>query len=57
MSTFYKLHIKDVKRETPNAVSVAFTVPNELKSAYQFIACQYINLKLTLVDFFNSEVA
>lgn len=48
MSTFYKLHIKDVKRETPNAVSVAFTVPNELKSAYQFIAGQYINLKLTL---------
>ena len=47
MSTFYKLHIKDVNRETPNAVSVAFTVPNELKSAYQFIAGQYINLKLT----------
>ena len=48
MSTFYKLNIKEVKRETPNAVSVAFTVPNELKSAYQFIAGQYINLKLTL---------
>ncbi|HOD09150.1 MAG TPA: ferredoxin--NADP reductase [Flavobacterium sp.] len=48
MSTFYKLHIKDVKRETPNAVSVAFTVPNELQSAYEFTAGQYINLKLTL---------
>ena len=48
MSTFYKLHIKDVKRETPNAVSVAFTVPSELQSAYEFTAGQYINLKLTL---------
>ncbi len=48
MSTFYKLHIKDVKRETPNAVSVAFTIPNELQSVYKFVAGQYINLKLTL---------
>lgn len=48
MSSFYKLHIKDVKHETPNAVSVAFTIPAELKPAYQFIAGQYVNLKLTL---------
>lgn len=48
MSTFYKLHIKDVKRETPNSVSVAFTIPSELQTAYQFVSGQYINLKLTL---------
>jgi ring-1,2-phenylacetyl-CoA epoxidase subunit PaaE len=48
MSTFYKLHIKEVKRETPSAISVAFTVPNELQPVYKFIAGQYINLKLTL---------
>ncbi|MGL2962672.1 2Fe-2S iron-sulfur cluster-binding protein [Flavobacterium sp. RSB2_4_14] len=48
MSAFYKLHIKEVKHETPNAVSIAFTIPSELKSVYQFIAGQYINLKLTL---------
>lgn len=48
MSSFYKLHIKEVKRETPNAISVAFTIPTELQSAYKFIAGQYINLKLTL---------
>lgn len=48
MSTFYKLHIKDVKRETPSSISVAFNIPNELKSAYKFTAGQYINLKLTL---------
>ena len=48
MSSFYKLQIKEVKKETPNAISVAFSVPTELQSAYQFIAGQYVNLKLTL---------
>lgn len=48
MSSFYKLQIKEVKRETSNAISVVFSIPSELKSAYQFIAGQYVNLKLTL---------
>lgn len=48
MSSFYKLQIKEVKKETPNAISVAFAVPIELQSAYQFVAGQYLNLKLTL---------
>lgn len=48
MSTFYKLHIKEVTQETPSAISVAFTIPIELKPVYQFIAGQYVNLKLTL---------
>jgi ring-1,2-phenylacetyl-CoA epoxidase subunit PaaE len=48
MSAFYKLQIKEVKHETPHAVSVAFTIPTELKPVYQFTAGQYVNLKLTL---------
>ena len=48
MSTFYKLPIKEITRETANAISVAFTIPSELKPAFQFIAGQYVNLKLTL---------
>ena len=48
MSSFYKLQIKEIKQETANAISVAFNIPSELKSAYQFIAGQYVNLKLTL---------
>jgi len=48
MSTFYKLHIKDITRETPSCISVAFTIPSELKSVYQFISGQYVTLKLTL---------
>ena len=48
MSHFYKLQIKEVKRETENAISVVFNVPTELQSNYQFVAGQYINLKLVL---------
>ena len=37
MSTFYKLKIKEVKRETQDSVSVLFNVPEELKTNYKFI--------------------
>ena len=48
MSSFLKLIIKEVKRETKDAVSILFNVPQELKANYIFIAGQYLNLKLTL---------
>ncbi|NMH28369.1 ferredoxin--NADP reductase [Flavobacterium silvaticum] len=48
MSSFYKLTISDVRRETPEAISVAFRVPDQLRDYYRFTAGQYINLKLTL---------
>lgn len=48
MHSFYKLQIKEVKHETPNAISVTFNIPAELKAAYEFVAGQYVNLKLTL---------
>jgi ring-1,2-phenylacetyl-CoA epoxidase subunit PaaE len=48
MSTFYKLNIKEIKRETKDAVSVVFNVPLEFLDFYKFTAGQYLNLKLTL---------
>ena len=48
MSSFLKLIIKEVKRETKDAVSILFNVPQELKANYAFIAGQYLNLRLTL---------
>jgi ring-1,2-phenylacetyl-CoA epoxidase subunit PaaE len=48
MPSFLKLIIKEVKRETADAVSILFNVPEELKPDYKFIAGQYVNLKLTL---------
>ncbi|WP_136667531.1 2Fe-2S iron-sulfur cluster-binding protein [Flavobacterium sp. H122] len=48
MSTFYKLSIREVKRETPQAISVTFNVPLEFQDFYKFTAGQYVNLKLSL---------
>jgi ring-1,2-phenylacetyl-CoA epoxidase subunit PaaE len=48
MSSFYKLNIKEVRRETKDAVSVLFNVPEALRPNYAFIPGQYINLKLRL---------
>jgi ring-1,2-phenylacetyl-CoA epoxidase subunit PaaE len=45
MSTFHSLVIKDIRRETPQAVSIAFEIPEKLKDDYNFIAGQYINIK------------
>jgi len=48
MSTFYKLAIKEVRRETKDAVSIQFQVPAELATHYSFTAGQYVTVKLTL---------
>jgi ring-1,2-phenylacetyl-CoA epoxidase subunit PaaE len=48
MSSFYKLIIKEIIRETADAVSILFNVPEELQSHYTFVAGQYVNLKVTL---------
>jgi ring-1,2-phenylacetyl-CoA epoxidase subunit PaaE len=48
MSSFYKLAISEIKKETSDCVSIVFNIPSELKSNYTFIAGQYVNLKLTL---------
>ena len=42
---FHKLRVADITRETPDAVSVAFEIPAELKADYQFKAGQYITLR------------
>ena len=48
MSSFYKLSIKEIIKETADAVSILFNVPEELQSHYIFVAGQYVNLKVTL---------
>src|SRR5690606_8518553 len=46
MSRFHKLKVKDVRRETAEAVSVAFEVPPQQQPEYKFKQGQYITLKL-----------
>ncbi|MFD1161296.1 MULTISPECIES: ferredoxin--NADP reductase [Hwangdonia] len=45
MSSFYKLTIKEIKRETSKAISISFNVPEHLKETFAFKAGQYITLK------------
>ncbi|MCU0361563.1 MAG: 2Fe-2S iron-sulfur cluster-binding protein [Bacteroidia bacterium] len=48
MARFHQLRVKDIKRETPEAVSVAFEVPPQQQPEYLFKMGQYITLKLTV---------
>jgi len=45
MFKFHSLTIKEIKKETQNAVSVLFDVPSNLKEEFSFIAGQYITIK------------
>jgi ring-1,2-phenylacetyl-CoA epoxidase subunit PaaE len=42
---FHRLKVADVRRETDEAVSIAFTVPPELAAAYTFEPGQYLTLR------------
>ena len=48
MAKFNPLKVKDIKRETADAVSIAFDVPPTLQIPYQYKQGQYITLKLTI---------
>lgn len=43
--TFHSLRIKEIKRETEDAVSISFEVPESLKDQYNYLPGQYLTLK------------
>ena len=45
MSSFHKLSVKNINRETEKSISIAFNVPENLKETFSFSAGQYITLK------------
>ncbi len=45
MSKYHSLTIKEIRKETPNAVSIVFDIPTALKNEFKFIAGQYLTLK------------
>ncbi|VAV83847.1 Flavodoxin reductases (ferredoxin-NADPH reductases) family 1, partial [hydrothermal vent metagenome] len=45
MSVFYNLSVKEVKKETKNAVSVVFEIPEKMQSEFNFIPGQYITIQ------------
>jgi ring-1,2-phenylacetyl-CoA epoxidase subunit PaaE len=48
MSVFYKLPVREVRRETNEAVSISFDVPEQLKEEFRFIPGQYLTLQLNI---------
>lgn len=48
MARFHTLKVKDIRRETEEAVSVAFEIPAQQQPEYQFKQGQYVTLKLTI---------
>ena len=50
MSTprFHRLAVKDLRRETRDAVSLTFAIPDELQGDYRFSPGQYLTLRTTM---------
>jgi ring-1,2-phenylacetyl-CoA epoxidase subunit PaaE len=45
---FHRLTVSDLRRETTDAVSLTFTIPQELAADYAFAPGQYLTLRTTL---------
>ena len=45
---FHRLAVNDVRRESADAVSLAFAIPNELADDYSFVPGQYLTLRSTM---------
>ncbi len=48
MSKFYSLTISDIHRETPDAVSIAFKVPEQLRAVFAYKPGQYLTIRTHL---------
>jgi ring-1,2-phenylacetyl-CoA epoxidase subunit PaaE len=46
---FHRLAVSDLRRETADAVSLTFAIPNDLACDYQFLPGQYLTLR-TMMD-------
>src|SRR5246127_5353059 len=46
---FHRLAVNDLRRETPDAVSMTFAIPQELARDYSFAPGQYLTLR-TIMD-------
>ena len=45
---FHRLTIADVRRETPEAISIGFAVPEEMREEFAFTSGQYLTLRTKL---------
>src|SRR6266403_2012115 len=45
---FHRLAVNDLRRESADAVSLTFTIPQELADDYRFASGQYLTLRTTM---------
>src|SRR5271165_378813 len=45
---FHRLSVSDLRRETPDAVSLTFAIPQDLANDYSFTPGQYLTLRATM---------
>jgi ring-1,2-phenylacetyl-CoA epoxidase subunit PaaE len=45
---FHRLAVNDLRRESPDAVSLTFAIPSELADDYHFVPGQYLTLRTTM---------
>src|SRR3982075_4446197 len=45
---FHRLAVNDLRRESPDAVSLTFAIPSELADDYSFAPGQYLPLRTTM---------
>ncbi|MFZ1705033.1 MAG: 2Fe-2S iron-sulfur cluster-binding protein [Saprospiraceae bacterium] len=45
---FYSLKVKEIVQETPDAVSIIFTIPDNLLESFSFFPGQYVTVKATI---------
>ena len=45
---FHRLAVSDLRRETPDSISLTFAVPDALKDDYRFSPGQYLTLRTTM---------
>ncbi len=45
---FYQLTVSNIKQETPDTVSIALTIPNELATTFSYQQGQYLTLKVVV---------
>ena len=45
---FHRLAVKDLRRETSDAISLTFAIPDALKEDYRFLPGQYLTLRTTM---------
>lgn len=48
MARFHSLKVAEIKKETPDCVSVVFDIPESLKADFNYIQGQYLTLKMNI---------